>query len=292
MPGLRAVRLIVKGTSDHGHHLVRAAREVGRLGAAGGARAAPRCRLGRARRRKALLVSSSENAIDETLDGLSTAWFPRWHRYRPGSLRGRPDPATDPAQVRRDAGELRCSKPRSSGSADSRDLPRLQLLNVFAGEISCSSSRRPGPQRPQGDAGVLSQHPVDVKEGVGWPRSSATGTKRALDHHQGVARWEDIVESAWAADGSLEGLEDPSKRFAVAVLWHPEMKTTTSACSKPSSTRRVAFVPSGVRRKGHWLSREASAVPGVSPVLAVSTPIRSRPDCADIVTIDNTRFVA
>jgi len=32
------------------------------------------------------------------------------------------------------------------------------------------------------------------------------------------------VETAWAEDGSLEGFEDPSKRFAVGVLWHPEME--------------------------------------------------------------------
>ena len=27
---------------------------------------------------------------------------------------------------------------------------------------------------------------------------------------------------AWADDGTVEALEDPSKRFAVGVLWHPE----------------------------------------------------------------------
>jgi len=31
-----------------------------------------------------------------------------------------------------------------------------------------------------------------------------------------------LLETAWAADGTLEGLEDPSLRFAVAVQWHPE----------------------------------------------------------------------
>ena len=31
-----------------------------------------------------------------------------------------------------------------------------------------------------------------------------------------------MVESAWAADGTLEGVEDPEKRFAVGVQWHPE----------------------------------------------------------------------
>ncbi len=44
-------------------------------------------------------------------------------------------------------------------------------------------------------------------------------------HHQGVGRVGDgLVETAWAQDGSLEGLEDPGKRFAIAVLWHPEME--------------------------------------------------------------------
>ena len=33
-----------------------------------------------------------------------------------------------------------------------------------------------------------------------------------------------LVESAYAEDGSLEGIEDPSKRFALGVLWHPEME--------------------------------------------------------------------
>jgi gamma-glutamyl-gamma-aminobutyrate hydrolase PuuD len=27
---------------------------------------------------------------------------------------------------------------------------------------------------------------------------------------------------AWAADGTLEAVEDPSLRFAVGVQWHPE----------------------------------------------------------------------
>ena len=26
----------------------------------------------------------------------------------------------------------------------------------------------------------------------------------------------------WAEDGTTEALEDPAKRFAVGVLWHPE----------------------------------------------------------------------
>jgi putative glutamine amidotransferase len=31
-----------------------------------------------------------------------------------------------------------------------------------------------------------------------------------------------LRETAWADDGTLEAVEDPSKRFALGVLWHPE----------------------------------------------------------------------
>ena len=42
-------------------------------------------------------------------------------------------------------------------------------------------------------------------------------------HHQGFGRLgEGLVPTAYAEDGSLEALEDPTKRFALGVLWHPE----------------------------------------------------------------------
>ena len=42
-------------------------------------------------------------------------------------------------------------------------------------------------------------------------------------HHQGLGRLGDgLVETAWAEDGTLEAVEDPSLRFAVGVQWHPE----------------------------------------------------------------------
>jgi gamma-glutamyl-gamma-aminobutyrate hydrolase PuuD len=33
---------------------------------------------------------------------------------------------------------------------------------------------------------------------------------------------EGLVETAWADDGTLEAVEDPSRRFALGVQWHPE----------------------------------------------------------------------
>ena len=42
-------------------------------------------------------------------------------------------------------------------------------------------------------------------------------------HHQGFGRLgEGLNETAWADDGTVEAVEDPSHRFALGVLWHPE----------------------------------------------------------------------
>jgi putative glutamine amidotransferase len=42
-------------------------------------------------------------------------------------------------------------------------------------------------------------------------------------HHQGFGRiGEGLVVTARADDGTIEAVEDPSLRFAVGVLWHPE----------------------------------------------------------------------
>ena len=42
-------------------------------------------------------------------------------------------------------------------------------------------------------------------------------------HHQGFGRLgSGLQESAFAEDGTVEAVEDPSRRFALGVLWHPE----------------------------------------------------------------------
>ena len=39
---------------------------------------------------------------------------------------------------------------------------------------------------------------------------------------RGHALFRSLVETAWAADGTLEAVEDPSRRFTIGVQWHPE----------------------------------------------------------------------
>ncbi len=42
-------------------------------------------------------------------------------------------------------------------------------------------------------------------------------------HHQGVADVGSLAVTGWADDDTIEVVESPSHRFALGVLWHPEV---------------------------------------------------------------------
>ena len=175
-----------------------------------------------------LLVPPSEEGVDETLDVLDGIIFSGGIDIDPAQYGAERHPATDPAQVRRDASELRLLE-----AALDRDLPTLaicrgfQLMNVLrGGDLIQHLPEEVGHEGHRETLGVFSQHPVDIAEGtkleeILGPRHGSVNSS----HHQGVGRvGAGLVESAFADDGSLEAIEDPSKTFAVGVLWHPEME--------------------------------------------------------------------
>jgi Predicted glutamine amidotransferases len=175
-----------------------------------------------------LLVPPSVDSVEETLDVLDGIVFSGGIDIDPARYGADRHPSTDSAQERRDAGELALLS-----HALERDLPTLaicrgfQLLNVLrGGDLVQHLPESVGHEGHRETLGVFSQHPVDVKEGTRL--ASILGARHESvrsSHHQGVGQvGAGLVESAWAEDGSLEGMEDPSKRFAVAVLWHPEME--------------------------------------------------------------------
>ena len=58
-------------------------------------------------------------------------------------------------------------------------------------------------------------------------------------HHQGFGRLGDgLREAAWADDGTVEALEDPARRFAVGVLWHPEAGEDARSSRRSSPRQR------------------------------------------------------
>jgi putative glutamine amidotransferase len=172
-----------------------------------------------------LLVPPSEDGIDETLDALDAIVFSGGADVAPASYGADPHPETDEPQADRDAAELALLQ-----AALARDMPTLaicrgfQLLNVArGGDLVQHLPEAVGHEDHRQVPGSFTEHPVDVKEGS--KLSSIVGESPAVasHHHQSVGRvGEGLVETAWAADGTIEGMEDPSHRFAVGVQWHPE----------------------------------------------------------------------
>ncbi len=175
---------------------------------------------------RALLVPPDAAAIDETLDVLDGLIFSGGADVDPASYGAERGPETDEPHVHRDSGEMALLS-----AALERDLPTLaicrgfQILNVVrGGDLVQHLPDETGDERHREVKGVFSEHPVEVKDGT---RLAAILGERPpavkSSHHQGIGSvGEGLVETAWAEDGTLEGLEDPTKRFAVGVLWHPE----------------------------------------------------------------------
>jgi putative glutamine amidotransferase len=175
---------------------------------------------------RALLVPPSEKAVDETLDALDGLLFSGGNDLDPSSYDAAPHPETSGTRPARDRGELALLE-----GALARDMPVLavcrgsQVLNVARGGdlVQHLPDVLGGDERHKHTPGVFADHDVRVE-----PSSKVGGLvgDRApvkSHHHQGYGRIGDgLREVAWADDGTVEALEDPDKRFAVGVLWHPE----------------------------------------------------------------------
>jgi putative glutamine amidotransferase len=174
---------------------------------------------------RALLIPPSENGVEETLSVLDGVVFSGGADVDPGMYGADAHPETDVPQARRDAGELALLH-----AALERDLPTLaicrgfQLLNVArGGDLVQHLPEEVGNDVHKQVPGEFAVHPVEVKEGSRLGSIVGATPDVTSHHHQALGRLGDgLVESAWAADGTLEAVEDPSRRFLVGVQWHPE----------------------------------------------------------------------
>jgi putative glutamine amidotransferase len=115
-------------------------------------------------------------------------------------------------------------------AALARDMPVLaicrgsQVLNVaLGGGIEQHVPDRVGSEGHRETPGVFSEHDVSVVGGTKLASILGDHGDVKSHHHQGYGKLGDgLVESARAADGTVEALEDPSRRFTLGVLWHPE----------------------------------------------------------------------
>jgi putative glutamine amidotransferase len=111
-----------------------------------------------------------------------------------------------------------------------KDVPLLaicrgsQVLNVaLGGGIEQHVPDRVHADTHKQTAGVFADHDVAVLPETRLASILGDHHDVKSHHHQGYgALGTGLREAARAPDGTVEALEDPSRRFTVGVLWHPE----------------------------------------------------------------------
>ena len=172
-----------------------------------------------------LLIPPSEDGIEETLDVLDGIIFSGGGDLDPETYGAEVHPETKEVSPERDSAELALLQ-----AALGRDMPVLavcrgsQVLNVArGGDLVQHLPEIVGHERHRHEHPTMADHDVTVE---GESQLGAILGDRApvkSSHHQGFGRLgEGLREAAWAEDGTIEAVEDPSHRFALGVLWHPE----------------------------------------------------------------------
>ena len=164
-------------------------------------------------------------AFDVTLEVVDGLIFSGGSDLDPELYDDAPHPETNGIVRERDDFELGLMR-----AALERDVPLLaicrgsQVLNVaLGGGIEQHVPDRVGTNVHKETPGVFAEHDVAVEPGTRL--ESLLGERHDVKshHHQGFARLgEGLREAARAPDGTVEALEDRTRRFTLGVLWHPE----------------------------------------------------------------------
>jgi putative glutamine amidotransferase len=171
-----------------------------------------------------LLVPPGASA-EETLDAIDGLVFSGGSDLDPELYGEEAHPETDGVVRERDDFELELMR-----GALARDLPVLaicrgsQVLNVaLGGDLEQHVPDRVAADTHKQTPGVFADHDVEVLGGTRLASIVGDRTDVKSHHHQGYGELgEGLRESARAADGTVEALEDPTRRFTLGVLWHPE----------------------------------------------------------------------
>jgi putative glutamine amidotransferase len=174
---------------------------------------------------RALLVPPSMEGIDETLDALDGLLFSGGSDLDPEIYGQEAHAETDGVVPVRDRAEIALLQ-----AALERDMPVLavcrgsQVLNVArGGDLVQHLPEVVGDEKHKHTPGVFADHDVDLVSGTRVQQILGDHAPVKSHHHQGYGQLgAGLREAARADDGTIEALEDPSRRFALGVLWHPE----------------------------------------------------------------------
>jgi gamma-glutamyl-gamma-aminobutyrate hydrolase PuuD len=172
-----------------------------------------------------LLVPPSTDAIDETLDRLDGILLSGGPDLDPELYGQETHSETNGIEPERDRAEIALLR-----SALERDMPVLavcrgsQVLNVaLGGDLVQHLPEVVGDEKHKHTPGEFADHDVVLVQGTRVQEILGDQAPVKSHHHQGYGQLgEGLREAARAEDGTIEALEDPSRRFALGVLWHPE----------------------------------------------------------------------
>jgi len=173
---------------------------------------------------RAVLLPPCPADGDPVLDRLDALVFAGGADLDPALYDEPPHPETTGIRPDRDAAEAPLMR-----AALERDLPVLgicrgmQVMAVVSGgtlvqhlpEAVGHEGHRPAP-------GTYGRHDVRLAPGSRAYDVLGATVNVPTYHHQGLAAPGTLEVTGWADDGSPEVVEDPTRRFAIGVLWHPE----------------------------------------------------------------------
>jgi putative glutamine amidotransferase len=172
-----------------------------------------------------LLVPLVAEGVEETLEAVDGMVFPGGADLDPDLYDQEPHEETFGVDSERDRAELTLLE-----DALARDMPVLavcrgsQVLNVArGGDLEQHLPDVVGDEKHKHAPGTFSDHDVTVEAGTRL--AALVGEKAPVKshHHQGFGQiGQGLRIAARAEDGTIEAIEDPDRRFAVGVLWHPE----------------------------------------------------------------------
>jgi putative glutamine amidotransferase len=172
-----------------------------------------------------LLIPPSEDGVEETLDAVAGFVFSGGSDLDPELYDQDPHQETLGVVVERDRAELALLE-----AALARDMPVLavcrgsQVLNVArGGDLVQHLPDVVGDDKHKHTPGTFADHAVTLEPGTRLAGLLGERAPVKSHHHQGFGRvGEGLRVAAHAEDGTIEAVEDPSHRFALGVLWHPE----------------------------------------------------------------------
>jgi gamma-glutamyl-gamma-aminobutyrate hydrolase PuuD len=172
-----------------------------------------------------VLIPPSEDGLEETLDAVAGLVFSGGSDLDPDLYDQEPHEETLGVVPRRDRAELALLE-----AALARDMPVLavcrgsQVFNVArGGDLVQHLPDVVGDHKHKHTPGTFADHAVTLEPGTRLAGLLGERAPVKSHHHQGFGRvGEGLRVAAHAEDGTIEAVEDPSHRFALGVLWHPE----------------------------------------------------------------------